>query len=107
MRFLSTLHHIVHFRFWPPRGGYAGTRHLDASKENRNIIISAQGEFMAAMETFIKLFMLQKGRLFITVLNKARGGSWSFFLGILNSEIRGLIFHYNLFHLPFFLRVCL
>lgn len=62
---------------------------------------------MAAMETFIKLFMLQKGRLFITVLNKARGGSWSFFLGILNSEIRGLIFHYNLFHLPFFLRVCL
>lgn len=69
VRFLSTIHHIVHLRFWILRGGYAGARHLGASKGNQNIIIRAQGAFRAVVETSSKLYTLQKGRLFITVLN--------------------------------------
>ena len=55
VRVLRTLHHIVHLRFWLPRGGYVRARHLGASKGNQSIIISAQGAFRAVVETFSKL----------------------------------------------------
>jgi len=69
VRFLRTLHHTVHLRFWLPREGYARARHLGAAKRNQNIIIKAQGAFRPLTETFVKLYILQKGRLFITDLN--------------------------------------